>query len=288
MYEDVIKIVGQASGSVSIVIAGVHGDESCGVEAFSQLLPHFTIDNGTVFFAYGNPRAIQKNVRFDEFNLNRLFKDDDLISDDIKASYEYGRAQQLKVYMDKSSAMLDIHASSIKNSRIFAICEPNSKDIVCHLPTDLIVSGFDDIEPGGTDGYMNSNGKIGICLECGFGGDPISILVAIDGIFSFLRSRGHINDVPMPIKHQNNIRVFHLHHSKTDSFKLAKNFENFEKVAKGQLIGTDGIEEVCAPKKCVILFAHNREAIGSEVFLLCQEKKPWTVVKQPKAKPSHR
>lgn len=271
MLGEIIKISGKEEGTTSIVLVGVHGDEKCGVEALEKILPTLEIERGIVLFGYGNPRAIKENKRFIETNLNRMFNNDEQLTTNDKQSYEYDRAQFLKNYLNQADALLDIHASSIPNSRAFVICEANAAKIVKFFPIDLIVSGFDKVEPGGTDYYMNSREKIGICLECGYMKNPQAIKVAEESIFAFLKSRGHIKNDLTPQK-QSYIRMFKKYYAITDKFTLSKPFENFEVVETGQLIGIDGQEEIKAPKRSLLLFAHNGTKIGDEVFLLGEEK----------------
>src|SRR3989338_1698315 len=271
MFEEITKIVGREEGTTSIVLVGVHGDEKCGVEALEKILPNLEIERGTVVFFYGNPRAIETNKRYTETNLNRMFNDDELLTTKEKESYEYRRAQFLKTYLDKTEVLLDIHASSIPNSRVFAICEANANGIVEFLPVDLVVSGFDKVEPGGTDYYMNSIGKIGICLECGYIKDPQSAKIAEESIFAFLKARGHMTNILVPQK-QTYVQMFKKYFAKTDKFTLSKPFENFEVLKENQIIGIDGQEEVKTSKRSLILFAHNGTKVGDEVFLLGEEK----------------
>ena len=271
MYEEVTKISGKKEGPISIILAGVHGDEKCGVEALAKILPNLEIECGVVLIGYGNPRAIEANKRYREANLNRMFVDDNSLTQKDKGSYEYNRAQFLKSYLDKADALLDIHASSIPKSKAFAICEPNAKDLVKFLPVNLVVSGFDKVEPGGTDYYMNNNGKIGICLECGYLGDRQSTKIAEESIYGFLKACGHLKNDASP-QQQSYVRMYQKYFTKTDDFTLPKLFENFEVLEKGQVIGIDGQEEIKASKKSVILFAHNRNKSGSEAFLLGEKK----------------
>ena len=271
MFEEIIKITGKEKGTTSIVLVGVHGDEKCGVEALEKILPNLKIERGVVLFGYGNPRAIETTKRYTEANLNRMFNGDEMLTTKEKESYEYQRAQFLKSFLNKADALLDIHASSIPKSKAFDICEANAEEIVKFLPVDLVVSGFDKVEPGGTDYYMNSNGKIGICLECGYIQDSQSAKVAEESIFAFLKARGHITNNLTPQK-QSYIRMFKKDFAKTDKFTLSKPFENFEIVEENHLIGIDGPEEIKAPKQSSILFAHNGTKIGDEVFLLGEKK----------------
>ena len=270
MFEEIIQLKGREKGTTSIILVGVHGDEKCGIEALEKSLPILEIKRGIVLFGYGNPRAIKANKRYTEANLNRMFIDENFTPKE-KESYEYQRAQFLKNYLNKADALLDIHASSIPNSRAFIICEANAGEIVKFFPVNLVVSGFDRVEPGGTDYYMNTKGKVGICLECGYMKDPQTTRVAEKSIFAFLKARGHVNNDLIP-ERQLYIQMFKKYFAKTDKFTLSKPFENFEVVEANQPIGIDGQEEVKALKRSQILFAHNGTKIGDEVFLLGEEK----------------
>lgn len=272
MFEEIIKIEGDKTGPTSIVLAGVHGNEQCGVKAMQKTLAYTKIERGIVLFGYGNPRAIEQNKRYTEANLNRLFQDDSKLSDEQRASYEYQRAQYLKKYLNKANALLDLHASETKKSKPFAICEANANDIVKYLPVDIIVSGFDDVEPGGTDYYMNKQGKIGICLECGYRDDTQAIDIAQKGIITFLQAQGHIVNNINP-KQATRIQIQTLYKTKTNNFTLSKNFYDFEYITKHQLIGSDGNKKIYAQDDGIILFARDRTKCGDEAFLLGKEIK---------------
>jgi succinylglutamate desuccinylase len=271
MLEKIIKIKGSTKGPTSIILAGVHGNEKCGILALKKIIPSLKIERGQVFFGYGNPQAIKKNIRFIDSNLNRIFKDGDLLSTADKHSYEYKRAQYLKKYLDRADALLDIHASHTPNSIPFIVCEKNAKEIVKYLPVDLIVSGFDKIQPGGTDYYMNKIGKISVCVECGYFEDSKSTQIAEKIIYAFLKARGHIINNNTPRK-QSHIKISSIYTTKTNAFKLTKQFKDFEKITKGQLIGIDGKKEVLTKQTGVILFARNRNQAGEEAFLLGKNK----------------
>ncbi len=270
MPKDIVELVGEKFGETSLILVGVHGNEKCGIEALDQILPTLKIKRGRVLFAKGNPRALKADTRFVEQNLNRMFIDTRDLSSEVKESYEYKRAQFLKKYLDQADVLLDIHASSISESKPFLICEKNAREITKYLPIKLAVSGFDEFEPGGTDYYMNKIGKIGICVECGYLGDPNSTELAKQSILEFLKIRGHIAGEVIS-RNQNNIQIYKKYSSKTNKFRLAKSFADFEVISNNQLIGTDGAEEIRAPEKSLILFAHNCDKTGEEAFLLARK-----------------
>jgi succinylglutamate desuccinylase len=238
----------------------------------AHILPSLKIKRGRVLIGYGNPKAIEQSVRFVEADLNRMFKPDSLISEDEKKSYEFERAQFIKKYLDQADVLLDVHASSSPKSKSFLICETNAGNIARYLPFNLAVSGFDEFEPGGTDYYMNSIGKVGICVECGYLKNLKSEQIAEKSILAFLAAQGHI-EKDLKVYKKSFIRIYDLYKTKTDNFSLIKEFKDFERVFKNQIIGLDGGDEVIVTRNGVILFARNRNNIGTEAFLLGEYEK---------------
>lgn len=271
MYEDIIELVGTEPGPTSMILVGVHGNEKCGIDAVNKLFPSLKIQAGRVLIGYGNPKAIKENVRFTDANLNRLFKSEKMLSEKEKTSYEYSRANFLKSYLNQADALLDIHASLTPESRRFIICEKNAENIVKYLPFSLRVSGFDDVEPGGTDYYMNQLGKIGICVECGYFNDSNSIETAEKTIEDFLVAQGHVAGTSK-LYEQSRLQIQGIYLTKSDSFALTRPFKDFEELSENDLVGVDGDSEVRMPIDGSILFARNRNKINEEAFLYGQYK----------------
>lgn len=261
---------GREDGPTSLIIAGNHGNEACGIKAFEKILPTLVIEKGTVFFVLGNPEAITQNKRFTEANLNRMFRKASTYTAKIKKTYEYKRAQFIKMIMKQADVSLDIHSTTNKSTP-FIICEKNAKNIVEHFPKQFTktVSGFGDIEPGATDDYMNFQGKIGICVECGQHNDPKAEKVALDTISAFLQARGHVKNKKIPkVETRKHLHMYELYYSKTDEFKLTKQLDDFYEAKKGEIIAHDGGKPVKMKKDCVVVFAHDRHKKGEEAFLL--------------------
>ena len=51
-------IEGSNPGPTSVILAGIHGNEPCGIIAFERILPSLKINSGKVIFEIGNPLAI--------------------------------------------------------------------------------------------------------------------------------------------------------------------------------------------------------------------------------------
>ena len=272
-YERLIEVGNSIEGPQSVIMAGVHGHERAGIEAFELILPTLKIERGRVLFVYGNPRAIGENKRFTEADLNRMFVSDDELSSKDKESYEYGRAQELKPILRQAEVLLDLHGTNNPNSEVFAIGESNGREIVEQLLVEIFVTGLDPIQPGGTDYFMNMEGNVGICMECGYNKDIESTGRAKEAILAFLGAREHIerervaNEKPLTV-----IRVFSMYRTISEDYKMAEPFPEFADLEPGRLIGVDGGIDVRAERQSVILFASTLEIKnrGQEAFVLAE------------------
>jgi succinylglutamate desuccinylase len=269
--EDGILLSGNdPTGHTSVIIAGIHGNETCGVEAIEAILASLTIEKGIVHVIFGNPRALEQSTRFIDTNLNRLFRSDNLLSESQRSSYEYGRSRHIMKLVSEAGASLDIH-STLNESRPFIVCEKNASEIVQMFPADFLrtVRGFGSIEPGATDDYMNAQGKIGITIECGSHNDPRAKEIATMAILEFLRTRGHISgSLPELQGSREIVQMDSLYYSTSDSFKLSRKFYDFETISAGTLIGLDATKSIFAAEDYMIVFAHDCHKIGEEAFLL--------------------
>lgn len=250
-----------------VIMAGVHGDEKCGLNAFDAILPTFSPLRGRVTFIIGSPEAVRVNQREFEGNLNRMFRPDSEITEAERNTYEYERSRELMPILAKADALLDIHSSTTEQTIPFVICEKQSFEVAAKLPIEVVVSGIDVLHPTGTDAYVNQSGGFGICIECGNHNDPNATNIAIEAVNRFLT---YLNVVEGESNSDTNkqrlINADWIYRNK-GSFILSKNFQEFEKVSEGSIIGFDGEGEIKAPYDGVILFPHNRTKPNTEAFL---------------------
>src|SRR3989339_1470340 len=108
--ENIITLTGKEPGPVITIMGGIHGDEVCGVHVI-DIIKNWEIKRGILHLIYGNPKAIEQNVRCVETNLNRLFLPENKISNNDKNTYEYQRSREILPFLHQSQALLDIHAS---------------------------------------------------------------------------------------------------------------------------------------------------------------------------------
>lgn len=142
-----------APGKTILIMAGVHGNETCGVLACEKALKEIEIEKGKLIWIYANKKALERNTRFAEYNLNRCFLPDQ--NPEMAVSLEGKTARELMPYLDEADVLLDLHASYTPQSRPFIICdEANAKD-ASNLPAESVLVNIDPFHPGSTDAYMN-------------------------------------------------------------------------------------------------------------------------------------
>jgi succinylglutamate desuccinylase len=273
-FETITK-TGANPGRTFSIIAGIHGDEPCGIRAFEELLPSLEIETGTVHFIYGNPEAIARNVRQTEINLNRAFRPEDTLTESEKGSYERKRALEIMKYLDESDAMLDIHSSGTKGSMPFIICEPHSFPVAEKLPFALRSYGWDNIHSGSTDYYMNKAQKMGVCVECGYHDDVSAVEKAKESIVAFLRIFGAISgdmpasatNAPANLPPQKTIKAKSTYRTKAD-FSPTEDFADFQKITRGQVVGFDGEHKVIFDADGYIIFCRKRDSAFEEAFVV--------------------
>ena len=83
---NVTRISSGAPGPVLGIVVGVHGNELTGIKIIEKMLSSgIQIERGTLYIIKGNPKAMQKNVRFLVEDLNRCF----LLDRHTGSSYEF-------------------------------------------------------------------------------------------------------------------------------------------------------------------------------------------------------
>ena len=242
------------------LMAWVHWDEKSGQTILEELCKNLEIIQGIVYIIpYYNPRAITGNIRQTEKNMNRAFHI--LPQWD---TYEDLRAQELLPIFRESDILLDIHNTlNTENSIPFLISEHSEWNR--YFPVDRVISGLDSLHPGGSDGYMNTIGKVWLCIESGSIYDPHGAEIAWESIMNFLRATGNIEWIPQVMENQESYNLDTIIKAKTTDFRFVKKWLDFEWVKQWELIAHDWTESICAPYDGIIVFSHETKNIGDEM-----------------------
>jgi len=259
---------GPISGPRVLILGSVHGNEPCGANVLPDIFA-LPLLRGTLTCVLGNPAAFRANKRFLDTDLNRMFDERNCPTSQEQNSREYQRAQELKNYIDHTDIVLDLHASTSKTSEPFLICESNGYALATKMGIAKIVSGFDVIQPGGTDWYANKTGKVGLCLESGFLGDPFSTVRAFEGARALLSLLGMIEYEPIAIPDP---MIYSLvwQYTSQRSFIPQNPFADFAFVEDKDVIGRDGDVTITAPADGFLLFTRPCEAPNQEAFVFAR------------------
>jgi len=245
-------------------LGGVHGNEVCGVNAIRKLKDSLKIDAGELRLIIANPKAVENNVRYTEENLNRCFLD----KQKGTGSYEEKLAAKIMEHLRWADFCLDLHASNSKDSKPFVIVAKKNLSYGSVLPIGIVVTGFEKFYKGGSGEYVDSLGKIGVGVECGYLQDEKSTGIAEQCIFSVLQTTGLVNSTDNINAGNKEILDLVFQYHNKDEFVPVKEFSDFEPVKEGQLIGHDGKNEVKADRDGFIIFCRKRKAGYGESFVL--------------------
>lgn len=265
----VIEKIGERPGKTTVILAGVHGNEICGIKALDELIPTTKITSGKVIFIYANLMAISEGKRQIEKNLNRCFLENQ--PKEIINTFEGKTAREIMPYLEESDAMLDLHASFTKKSVPFLIIDEKNLNLSNLFDTEIISFNWDNFEPGSTDYYMNLQNKPGICFECGYLGDNNSIQRAKEAILNFLRFSENIDGEVRLKESQRFLKLKSIYFNKDAPFKVINNLPDFWKANERTLIAKEGDKKVFLESREIVLFLANNENLNEECFLTAEE-----------------
>lgn len=251
--------------NTTTIMVWVHGNELSGPAALLEILPTLQITSGKVFLIFANLRALDQNIRQTEKNMNRSF-----VQNSSWNTYEDIRAREIMSFLDQSDYLLDIHNTlNTQNSIPFVISE--DREVWEVFDVDFVVSGFDTLHPGGSDGYINSLGKKWVCIECGSIYDPRWYAIAKNSITNFLKFTENTDGKNKVFSQKKYLRFDTIYKNTTLDFSFSKNFEDFEFVRKWQKIATDWQKQIFAKENGYILFPYLPTKIHDEIFCFWRE-----------------
>jgi inosine-uridine nucleoside N-ribohydrolase/succinylglutamate desuccinylase len=268
---NVIEKIGEKPGKTTVILAGVHGNEVCGVRAFDKIIPEIKIESGKVIFIYANLEAIKQGKRFIEKNLNRCFWKEQPI--EISGSLEGKTAEEIIPYLEKADYMLDLHGCYIKDSAPCVICDKKQIKFAEIFDSEIVSYNWDEFEPGSTDFYINEENKncIGFGFECGFRESMESQEIAEKTIINFLIFSENISGNIFTRKNQRILRLKGLYKNNEKPFLRSKYIPDFTKVSEKTLVGKEGEKEIFIDEGDIILFLENQEKLNQECFILAEE-----------------
>lgn len=267
-----------------LVNALTHGNEFCGMVAATHLLDREIRPKiGTLTVSFANVGAYESFDPAEPFksrqlvqNLNRIWSAAEL--DGTADSPELRRARELRPAVAAADHILDIHSTSqdVVPFWVYPGYQRNAQVAMAigRPPVHLVMPGGlgsgTPLIQHGRHGDPKDSGT-SMVVECGQhflrSASDLATRVALDFIAHFgLIDADPRRPAPGP---QRRFELLQTHVIRTPEFRFARPVVGFEVFAKGELVYTDGAEEVRAPVDGCTIFMPSREAtVGKEACYL--------------------
>ena len=258
-----------------LVSAVVHGNEPCGAIAIDWFMKQTQRPiQGKLSIAFMNIEAYlafdPKNpnrTRWVEEDFNRLWGPGVLQDSSRKKTYEFVRANEVLPIVAEADLLLDIHsmqkpcvplmmAGMVDKGRELA------KAVGMNMSTITDSGHKEGMRMRDFNGFSDpSSKKNALLIECGQHWEKSSEEIAIETFIRFIRHSGIMQpdfglEYLSQSKNKEQMRFFKVGMAvtiKTDKFAFSKDWQGFDHLAKGTLIGNDGDEPILAPYEPTVL-----------------------------------
>lgn len=267
-----------------LVNALTHGNEFCGMVAATHLLDSgVRPDIGTLTVSFANVQAYESFDAATPFasrqlvhNLNRIWSSAWLEGDED--SPELRRARELRPVVAAADHLLDIHstAQAVDPFWVYAGYERNGAAAAAIGRPDLhliMPQGMNTGTPLIQHGRFGERDGEGVALvvECGQHFLQATANLAVDVTLAFLAHFGLIERdpaAPVPATPRR-FELLDTRLVKTPGFRFARPLVGLETFAQGELIATDGPDEIHAPcDQCTVFMPTREPIVGREAVYL--------------------
>ncbi|HNU10829.1 MAG TPA: succinylglutamate desuccinylase/aspartoacylase family protein [Rubrivivax sp.] len=261
-----------------MINALTHGNEFCGMVAATHLLDAGVRPKiGTLTVSFANVAAYESfdparpfDSRQLVHNMNRIWSAAQLDGDET--SPELVRARQMRPAVAAADHILDIHSTSqdVSPFWVYPQFERNTAAALAlgrpsvHLVMPKGMSTGTPLIQHGAHGREDFAG-VGLVVECGQHFKRSTADFAIDAALDFLAHFGLVEARPRQAEPQRRYELLQTWVVKTPEFRFTRPLVGFETFAKGELIATDGSDEIRAPcDDCTVLMPARIAIVGRE------------------------
>jgi len=301
------KYLGLEKGPLVIVIGGMHGNEPAGPKALQRMFDMLTIEpdhnpdfyfKGCLLGLRGNTRAISKNIRFQDRDLNRIWTKEHvekiknssiltLKNEDLELREMIDLIEsEIAAYQPDEIILLDLHTTTAHGG-IFSIPSDGeeSLEIALELHAPVIMGLLSGIEGTLLHYFRTENTGVKTCavaFESGQHNEILSVNRAIAAITNCLRTVGCVQAKHVENRHDELLisyskslpkvaELIAVHQiNEDDEFEMAPGYVNFQKVKKGQRLAKDRHGEIYAPEEALVLMPLYQPQ-GEDGFFLIRE-----------------
>lgn len=282
-------------GPLLFITAGVHGNEPSGVLAlqkvFTELGKSKATIEGTIVGVSGNLKALQKEVRFIDEDLNRTWTIENIQQENKNSAEKKEMFELIKVLQQFPAKdytqryFLDCHTTSSASAPYISVQEVGENDAWAHHFPTYIIRGFSDIVSGTIDHYMSRTGLTGFVFEGGQheSTDAIDhhegmiwLAIAQANGLQFEELSSYLQAIKKLSEEKGAQKTFEIvyRHSleNNDTFTMEPGFKNFQPIQKGDLLAHHNGKEIVSEWDAYI-FMPLYQAQGNDGFFVVKNVK---------------
>ena len=278
------KIKGPKKGPTVIFFAGIHGNETAGVKALTNVFDTLGKEDvkGVIYAIKGNLKALESNQRFIEEDLNRLWTKKRLKDLELKKQFHTEDYEQkdllllINTILKEDSGpfyFIDFHTTSSKTLPFITINDALINRKFSKLFPVPIVLGIEEYLEGPLLSYINELGYVSLGFESGQHKDKEAIANSLSFIYLTLvfTNAIAIEKTMFPIYFE---QLKTNSHGITDIFEVVYLYE----IKKGESFKMiDGFKSFQNVKKKTALAVSNKKTIRSrfnaKIFMPLYQKK---------------
>ncbi|MDX5476992.1 MAG: succinylglutamate desuccinylase/aspartoacylase family protein [Cyclobacteriaceae bacterium] len=268
----IAKVKGKQNGSTVLFFAGIHGNEHAGITALEKTLPMLESNqlSGTVYGIIGNLKALQKNKRYVDEDLNRIWTKErigqlerkpTLLDEEKEMRDLLNLIQQILKDCNGPFYFIDFHTTSSKSYPFITINDALiNRKFAMQFPVPIVL-GIEEYLDGPMLSYINQKGYVAIGFEAGQHQDERSVSHTEAFIYLTLNFTGSIKKRNFPNLVQNYdelnqssgalhkvFEIVYLHKiGQWDRFKMHVGFESFQVIRKGMDLAIHNDQIVKSP-----------------------------------------
>jgi len=289
------SFIGTNSGPTIIIFAGIHGNEKAGVYASERVISKITDEHiefkGNLHFVLGNINALNKGVRFDKYDLNRIWRNEhleetnnkkiDLVAEEKEQKEILSIIRNILLNEPGPFYFLDLHTTSSSSVPFITISDSlNNRKFSSNFPVP-VVFGIEEYLDGPLLTFINEYGHIALGFEGGSHEAPESIVNCEAFIWKALvHSKCLEKDKLTEYRKYQQVfeklccqyQFFAIKYrydlKPNEDFSMKLGFNNFEPIKKDVFLATSNGMPISAPRKGRIFMPLYQEQGEDGFFIL--------------------
>ena len=292
-----LKVIkGDINDPVIVFFAGIHGNEQAGVKALEKVLSGIKSNEikGSIYAISGNLKALAKNKRFLDYDLNRMWTSARM----EKRSYERNKYSEdheqnelnfiLNGIIQEHNAplyFLDLHTTSSNSLPFITINDSLINRRFAKIFPVPVILGIEEYLEGPLLSYINKLGYVSLGFESGQHTSKEAIINAVSfiklalhysGIYEFRNIQQEYEKLQKAAEANSRIYeiIFRYNIRREEHFKMKPGFKSFELLEKGRLLATSDDRDIYLSKKAT-LFMPLYQKKGVDGYFLIRKIEPF-------------